>query len=167
MNMTTQLQTVEITLFGRKNRIHSLEEYPICPVQIPEYEEIMIDCPNGDTYIWDKDGSASILYLDGTYRFFRKKPTIADAVYNLCGYSDSCFQFFKDGSVEHRLDTRCYWWGPTITGTPVVKSYVYPPSDEDDEICEVCNTKGCYNLDCMHPDGCDTCQSKNCSGCSY
>jgi hypothetical protein len=179
--MSTQIQTVEITLFGRKHRIHSLEEYPICPCELPKEGSIWVDTPDGNSYIWDEYGNATIISRLGTYRFFRKKPTIADAVYNLCEYTDSCFSFLKGGCVEHRLDTRWYWWGPSYTGEPIKGGIPYRNEDDDNkddeddnryencyDICEVCNAKSCYNIDCMYPDGCDRCQSKNCSGgCGY
>jgi hypothetical protein len=158
INMSTQLQTVEITMPGSINITYALENYPVCPVQVPKEGSVWLDTPNGDTYMWDEDGAVSILSYGGTQRFFRKKPTIADAVYNKCEYIDSCFQFFKDGSVRHRLDTRVYWWGPTVDGVPVKGD---TPRSYDDE-------QGPYSYTNENDeyDECDRCQSRNCSGCS-
>lgn len=169
ISMSTQLQTVEITMPGSKNIIHSLEEYPVCPVKVPKEGSIWLDTEAGDTYMWDEDG-VSILSYDGTHRFFRKKPTLADAVHNECEYTASCFNFLKDGSVEHRLDTRCYWWGPTYSGMPVKGHRPRSYNDEDEgpccqTRCELCRDD--YSDYYSDYDGCDTCQSKNCrGGCS-
>ena len=168
INRSTQLQTVQIRLPGRPHEhyIYSLEHYPICPVEIPKCQPVFIETLNGDTYMWDEaDGSASIISADGTYRFFRRKPTIADAVYNVCGYTESCFNFLKDGTVEHRLGARHYWWGPTtIIGKPV-RGTMDPPTDDVDIPCD----DGCvlcrrYSDDESENEPCDSCQSMNCSG---
>lgn len=172
--MSTQIQTVEITLFGRKHRIHALEEYPICPCELPKEGSIWVDTPDGNSYVWDEYGNATIISRLGTFRFFRKKPTIADAVYNLCEYTDSCFSFLKGGCVEHRLDTRWYWWGPSYTGVPIKGGIPYRNEDDDNKDdeeegpccqtrCELCRDD--YS-DCRsYYEECDRCQSKNCSGC--
>lgn len=167
MNTSTQLQTVEITMPGSKNITYALENYPVCPVQVPKEGSVWLNTPNGDTYMWDEDGAVSILSYGGTQRFFRKKPTIADAVYNLCEYTGTYFNFIKDGSVEHRVDTRVYWWGPTYNGLPV-KGDTPRIYDEQEgpccqTRCELCRDD--YSDSRSYYEGCDRCQSKNCSGC--
>lgn len=64
INRSTQLQTVEIRLPGRPHEqfIHSLEHYPICPVEIPKCQPVFIETPNGDTYMWDEADGSRLLY---------------------------------------------------------------------------------------------------------
>jgi hypothetical protein len=176
IKMSTQLQTVEIRMNKTTNVIFTMKKFPICPVELDKYEPISLDAFNGDYYCWYPDGSASVLSKSGTYSFFWPKPTIADAVNNKFGLYGSYMRFHKTGSVELKLDNHVYWWGPTVTGKPVegileVCRLCKSPAchdfnctyTDDYEVCDLCHERGCYH-DCLYPDGCDTCQSKNCSG---
>ncbi len=148
---------------GSKIITYALENYPVCPVQVPKQGSVWLDTQGGDTYMWDEDGGVSILSYDGTQRFFRKKPTIADAVHNECEYTDSCFQFFKDGSVRHRVDTRVYWWGTTYTGVPVKGDTPRRYDDEEGPCCQSRCERCRYDYGDEY-DGCDTCESTYCRG---
>jgi hypothetical protein len=146
IKMLTHIQTVEITMAGSTNVILSLEKYPVCPVEVPLHEPLYLDDPNGDVYTWYPYGSASIRSKDGTFRVFWKKPTMRDVVLNDLGHYASYVRFFKDGSVEDKRDNQCYWWGPTITGEPVIGSTF--------QLCRFCTEKNCYSDDCSGYDSC-------------
>lgn len=148
--MTTQLQTVEITMPGSTNVVLSLERYPICPVCVVVTDNVYLDASNGDVYTWYSNGDASILSKDGTYRYFWSKPTLKSVIYNVCNeYSGSYTRFFTNGSVENKFDNNCYWWGPTIPGESVEgKTY---------ELCQKCNGKNCYETCIQDDDSCELC----------
>jgi hypothetical protein len=147
--MSTQLQTVEITMPGSTNVILSLEKYPICPVCIVGLDTVYLDAPNGDVYSWYSNGDASILSLDGTCRYFWSKPTLKRAICDPYSCNNSSYtRFFKNGSVENKFDNNCYWWGPTITGESV-KGRTY-------EICKNCMGTNCYETCIL--EAADTCR---------
>jgi hypothetical protein len=134
--MTTQVQTVEIRMPQTTNVFLSIEKYPVCPSRLPnDFNTICIQAPNGDMYSWDGNGDASILSKDGTLRIYRRKPTVADAFNNISGYEGRYTRFYKDGSVEHRFNNYCYWWGPTYAAQPqpgvIIRS------------CQICNGRQC------------------------
>ena len=135
--MTTQLQTVEITMPGSTNVILSLENYPVCPVCMVDMDIVYLDAPNGDVYSWYPNGHASILSTDGTHRHFRRKKTLKGVIHDSEDfYKGTYTRFFKDGSVEHKFENNCYWWGPTITGKP--------PQGRVYLICKNCMGTECY-----------------------
>lgn len=137
------------------NVILSLENYPVCPVGCPDCDPLYLDAPNGDVYCWYPDGCAAIWLKDGTHKFFRKKPTMADAILNQLGHHTSYTRFFNDGSVENKLNNQCYWWGPTVTGEAVVGTTF--------EMCGFCNTKNCYEQ--CQDNQCNRCGNYNCYKC--
>jgi hypothetical protein len=140
--MSTQLQTVEITMKYSTSVILSLEKFPICP-DSPEFDILGLDAPNGDIYTWYPDQSASIQSKDGTYRYFHKKPIIKEALSNIRRNQSTYTRFFQDGSVESRFYipghsgyNQYYWWGPRTEGEPVVGTTY--------EVCLYCVGKNCY-----------------------
>lgn len=134
------------------NVIVSLEKYPVCPIDIDEYHTVCLDTPNGDVYCWYPDGCAAVWLKDGTYKFFWKKPTMADAVLNQFEHRGTSTRFFKDGSVENMLNNQCYWWGPKVDGEAVVGTTF--------EMCGFCNTKNCYEQ--CQDNQCNRCGNYNC-----
>lgn len=137
--MSTQLQTVEITMPGSTNVILALEKYPIRPAG-NNTDVVYLDAPNGDAYSWYPNGHASILSKDGTHRHFRRKPTLPGVIYDSDHfYKGRYIRFFTNSSVEQKFDNNCYWWGPVITGEP--------PQGRIYLMCK----------NCMGVDECDTC----------
>lgn len=114
----------------------AMEKYPVCPSRLPnESSTVYIQAPNGDLYSWYGNGDASILSKDGTLRIFRRKPTVSDAFDNISGYEGRYTRFYNDGSVEHRFNNYCYWWGPTHAGQ------VQPGLPI--RSCQICNGRQC------------------------
>jgi hypothetical protein len=142
---------------GSTDVILSLEKYPVCPIDVDEYDTVSLDTPNGDVYCWYPDGCAAVWLKDGTYKFFWNKPTMADAILNQFGHHTSYTRFFKDGSVENKLNNQCYWWGPKVDGEAVVGSIF--------ELCSECGVKNCYE-GCID-DPCYRCGYARCYGDCY
>jgi hypothetical protein len=153
--MTTNIQTVEITMPGSTNVVLSLEKYPVCPIRFIEYQPLYLDASNGDVYCWYPNGDASILSKDGTRRYFWSKPIMNDVICNLHGQYDGNYtRFFKDGSVENKINNVCYWWGPSIDGQST--------EGETFEICSYCAVKNCYDKCIDYYDKCDLCGDDKC-----
>jgi hypothetical protein len=111
--MSTQIQTVEITMPKSSKVILTLEKYPVCPYLL-DREIITEKMPSGSVYTWYPTGHVTIGLKEGKAMYFYPKPSMEQAVQSQD--RGMYIRFFEDGSVEQTMyeGGPVYWWGPEL-----------------------------------------------------
>lgn len=119
----TRLQSANVRIPGVEHYYHTLEKRPIIDPSIQDRvtlgNMVRTMTKDGTLYQWFHDGDVCRTAPDGTITTWWSAPTMNDMINRTPDEAMYC-RFYSSGAIGMRLYNKDYYWGPLISGEPII-----------------------------------------------
>jgi hypothetical protein len=133
----TRLQSAHVQISGVESCYHTLEKCPIMDStvadRLTEGNRIITVTSNNTKFIWEHNGDVIRHDEDGTITTWWAVPTMNAAI-NRNPHEGMYYRFYPNGSIGMRVNEGAFYWGPLVSGEPVI----------GESIVSVCDCYDCY-----------------------